>query len=34
VRRIEGLVAANVHKRKMPLIPKIGIRTFGLDWRE
>lgn len=25
---------ATVHKRKMPLIPKIGIRTLGLDWRE
>lgn len=25
---------ASVHKRKMPLIPKIGIRTVGLDWRE
>jgi len=25
---------ASVHKRKMPLIPKIGIRTLGLDWRE
>jgi len=23
-----------VHKRKMPLIPKIGVRTIGLDWRE
>jgi len=34
VRRIERLVAASVHKRKMPLIPKLGIRTFGLDWRE
>src|SRR2546425_2354382 len=32
--RIEGLVAANAHKRKTPLIPKIGVRTFGLDWRE
>lgn len=32
--RIAELVAAKVHKRKMPLIPKIGIRTFGLDWRE
>src|SRR3990172_3980190 len=31
--RIERMVAANVHKRKMPLAPKIGIRTFGLDWR-
>lgn len=34
VRRIERLVAANAHKRKIPLIPKLGIRTFGLDWRE
>jgi NAD+ synthase len=34
VERIEGLVEASVHKRKMPLIPKIGVRTFGLDWRE
>lgn len=25
---------ASVHKRKMPLIPKIGVRTVGLDWRE
>ncbi|MGD0057591.1 MAG: NAD+ synthase [Methanomassiliicoccales archaeon] len=25
---------AGVHKRKMPLIPKMGIRTLGLDWRE
>ena len=34
VLRIERLVAGGVHKRKMPLIPKIGVRTFGLDWRE
>ena len=34
VLRVERMVAANVHKRKMPLIPKLGIRTFGLDWRE
>jgi len=34
VERIQDLVSKNVHKRKMPLIPKIGIRTFGLDWRE
>jgi NAD+ synthase len=34
VSRIQALVKRNVHKRKMPLIPKIGIRTFGLDWRE
>ena len=24
----------SVHKRKMPLIPKVGLRTIGLDWRE
>jgi NAD+ synthase len=34
VLRILGMVEKNVHKRKMPLIPKIGIRTLGLDWRE
>jgi len=34
VRHVEALVAANVHKRKMPLIPKVGVRTVGLDWRE
>jgi len=34
VHHVERLVAASVHKRKPPLIPKIGIRTFGLDWRE
>lgn len=25
---------STTHKRKMPLIPKIGVRTIGLDWRE
>lgn len=34
VQRIQGLVKRSVHKRKRPLIPKTGIRTFGLDWRE
>jgi len=34
VRHVEDLVARGVHKRKTPLIPKIGVRTFGLDWRE
>jgi len=34
VSRVESLVAASVHKRKLPLIPKVGIRTIGLDWRE
>jgi len=34
VRRIEALVAATAFKRKPPLIPKVGVRTIGLDWRE
>jgi NAD+ synthase len=34
VQRILDIVEKNVHKRKMPLIPKLGIRTLGLDWRE
>ena len=34
VRHVQALVASSVHKRKMPLIPKVGIRTVGLDWRE
>ncbi len=31
---IQKLVKRSVHKRRMPLIPKVGIRTIGLDWRE
>jgi NAD+ synthase len=34
VRHVEALVASSVHKRKVPLIPKLGVRTVGLDWRE
>ena len=34
VARIQDMVHKNVHKRKMPLIPKLGIRTLGSDWRE
>lgn len=34
VDRVADLVRESIHKRKMPLIPKIGIRTVGLDWRE
>ncbi len=34
VSRIQDMVNNNVHKRKMPLIPKIGLRTLGSDWRE
>lgn len=34
VQHVASLVAMSVHKRKMPLIPKLGVRTVGLDWRE
>jgi len=34
IKKVEERIVANIHKRKMPLIPKLGIRTLGLDWRE
>ena len=34
VEHVERLYRASVHKRKPPLIPKVGIRTIGIDWRE
>jgi NAD+ synthase len=34
VKKLKSRYLANVHKRKMPLIPKLGVRTIGLDWRE
>ncbi|MFQ5919349.1 MAG: NAD+ synthase [Thermoplasmata archaeon] len=34
VEEVTALVRRSIHKRKMPLIPKVGIRTLGLDWRE
>ena len=34
VRRISELVRLSSHKRKFPPVPKIGLRTPGLDWRE
>jgi NAD+ synthase len=34
VEKVWAMHRASVHKRKMPLIPKIGFRTIGLDWRE
>ncbi len=34
VNRVEKMIRRSIHKRKMPLIPKVGIRTVGLDWRE
>jgi NAD+ synthase len=34
VKRIEAMIERSAHKRKMPHIPKTGIRTLGIDWRE
>ncbi len=34
VEQVKEMVYRSIHKRKMPLIPKVGIRTLGLDWRE
>ena len=34
VDRIMKRVERSVHKRSLPAIPKLGIRTVGLDWRE
>jgi len=34
VERIARRVEAGAHKRAVPAIPKLGIRTIGLDWRE
>jgi NAD+ synthase len=32
--RVRGVVTATKHKRRIPLAPKLGIRTIGWDWRE
>lgn len=34
VRHVRGLVKRSVHKRRMGLVPKLGTRTVGQDWRE
>ena len=34
VARVRGVVIATKHKRRIPLAPKLGIRTVGWDWRE
>ncbi len=34
VDRIAARVRSAVHKRHLPPIPKLGIRTIGTDWRE
>ncbi len=33
VERIHQMRIASQHKRSMPLVPKVGLRTQGLDWR-
>ncbi len=34
VEKARSMHRCSVHKRKTPLIPKLGTRTIGLDWRE
>lgn len=34
VREVVRRIATTRHKRRLPPIPKIGLRTVGLDWRE
>ena len=33
IERIRIMRKTSQHKRRFPLVPKIGIRTPGLDWR-
>ena len=33
VKRIKEMRVKSQHKRRLPLIPKVGMRTAGLDWR-
>jgi len=32
--KVKSMNKRSVHKRRRPLCPKLGLRTFGLDWRE
>lgn len=34
VRYVENMIHRSIHKRKFPRIPKIGVRTVGVDLRE
>ena len=34
VREIEARVLEFRHKRRMPPVPKVRLRTIGIDWRE
>ena len=33
IKKIKSMRVKSQHKRRTPLIPKIGVRTVGLDWR-
>ncbi len=33
VAMVERMVRISEHKRHPPLVPKIGARTVGIDWR-
>ncbi|MHB8633565.1 MAG: NAD+ synthase [Thermoplasmatota archaeon] len=33
VERVEAMVRRSEHKRHWPLVPKVGARTVGIDWR-
>jgi len=33
IKRIQNMRKTSQHKRRSPLVPKIGVRTPGLDWR-
>jgi NAD+ synthase len=33
VEKVEGMVRRTEHKRRLALVPKIGARTVGIDWR-
>jgi len=33
VLRVKEMRRISQHKRSMPLIPKVGLRTVALDWR-
>jgi NAD+ synthase len=33
VERVERMVRSTEHKRRPALVPKIGVRTVGIDWR-
>lgn len=33
VEKVEAMVRKTEHKRRTPMIPKLGARTVGIDWR-